>query len=86
MVSRVTDTLTGSPPRVGIDPVACAALTSATSPSARRAEAGTWSASERNRSANASTAAITASPSSRGSTPDRITESAVRANDNDRAS
>ena len=39
--SRVTDTDTGSPPRVGIDPEACAALTNATSPSARRADAGT---------------------------------------------
>ena len=86
VVSRVTDTLTGSPPRLGIDPLACAALTRATSPSARRADAGTWSASVRNRSANASTAAITASPSRRGSTPDRTTESAVRANDNDRDS
>ena len=41
VVSRVTDTLTGSPPRVGIDPDAWAALTKATSPSARRADAGT---------------------------------------------
>lgn len=39
--SRVTETETGSPPRVGIDPLACAELTRATSPSARRAEAGT---------------------------------------------
>ncbi len=82
----MTDTDTGSPPRVGIDPQACAALTRATSPSARRADAGTWSAWERNRSANASIAAITASPSRRGSTPDRTTESDVSANDTDRAS
>ncbi len=38
--SRVTDTDTGNPPRVGIAPVAWAALTRATSPSARRADAG----------------------------------------------
>ena len=84
--SRVTETDTGSPPRVGIESVACAALTRATRPSARRAEAGTWSASERRRSANASIAAITASPSRRGSTPARITESEVSANDRDRLS
>ena len=85
-MSRVTDTDTGSPPRVGIDPVAWAVLTRATRPSARRAEAGTWSASERSRSANASIAAITASPSRRGSTPARMTESEVSAKDSDRAS
>ncbi len=82
----MTETDTGNPPRLGIEPEAWAAFANATRASARRAEAGTWSASLRNRSANASIAAITASPSKRGRFPDRTTESEVRAKDNDRAS
>ncbi len=82
--SRVTVSATGSPPRVGRAPEVAAAFTSSTRASARRAPAGTWSAVLRSRSARASIAAITASPSSRGRVPDRMTVSPSRAKDRSR--
>ena len=82
--SRVTVNATGSPPREGRAPVVAAVFTSSTRASARRAPAGTWSAVQRSRSARASIAAMTASPSRRGRVPDRITVSPSRANDRSR--
>lgn len=83
---RVTVSATGRPPRAGRASAEAAEVTRATSPSARRAAAGTWSAALRSFSAQASTAAMTASPSRRGRLPVRTTESPRAAKERNRLS